>query len=281
VLFTKTVEAGHRLGWIRYGQGDIAGARQAWLSGIAAADRGLSLNRDSESHRLTARLDFVFNEYAMVCEMANRCALALSGLAMNPERLEQGPVLYRPREQGTDLRARIRMLSEELAEAKAGAKAVAAADKQPVADAGGVPFPFDAEEWLPEWRGDASVALRNGNNYCRASTDGFLLHPNEPGQPAATFLVLGLNAVNRRKLTGKLSAGPRSPGVVVRAAAWTASETAATERAYRLNANDRINIDLALPPNAQGVNLKFSVVLNEGVTTISSSGVLFKDLRLE
>ncbi|MCQ4162226.1 class I SAM-dependent methyltransferase [Roseomonas sp. GC11] len=119
MLFTKTVEACHRLGWIHYGQGEPEAARRAWQEGLDQARRALGLRRDAGRHPLAPRLNFVFDEYAAICDMACRCAIALNHLDNPAIGLERAPSFARPRERQMELLARIARLSGELSAAQA------------------------------------------------------------------------------------------------------------------------------------------------------------------
>lgn len=113
MLFTKTVEAAHRLGWLRRARGDHARAAAAWRRGMAEAVRGLGMDMSAAFGEFGLRYDFAFDEIAQFCEMANLCAIALERLETDPANAErQSEMLGRPRE-------RIETLQGQLREARA------------------------------------------------------------------------------------------------------------------------------------------------------------------
>ena len=87
LLGTKTTTAAVRLGWIRFGQGDIASARKAWSRGLGEARRLSTQSTWSEVvGDENAPETFAMPEFAAVMDEAGRLASALRLTAEVPLR---------------------------------------------------------------------------------------------------------------------------------------------------------------------------------------------------
>ena len=78
-------------------------------------------------------------------------------------------------------------------------------------------FPFSSPVMSGDY-GDirSEITLTTGNRDCRAISNGFILHPNRPGQTPPTLTYKHLNIGRFSKLSMNVSTGHRSPGGVLR-----------------------------------------------------------------